>query len=44
MGKPISDSEGEVDWVYGILRYFAEQVLGFWNPKPCPSLMVLRRW
>jgi len=36
MGKPISDSEGEVDWVYGILRYFAEQGPGFLEPEALP--------
>lgn len=37
MGKPITDSQGEVVWVSGILRYFAEQGPGFMEPEALPA-------
>jgi succinate-semialdehyde dehydrogenase / glutarate-semialdehyde dehydrogenase len=33
MGKPITDSRGEVGWVAGILKYFATQGPGFLEPE-----------
>jgi succinate-semialdehyde dehydrogenase/glutarate-semialdehyde dehydrogenase len=36
MGKPITDSEGEVAWVSDILRYFAEHGPGFLEPEVLP--------
>lgn len=37
MGKPISDSDGEVGWVAEILRYFAEQGPGLLEPEALPA-------
>jgi succinate-semialdehyde dehydrogenase/glutarate-semialdehyde dehydrogenase len=37
MGKPISDSRGEVEWVAGILRYYAEHGPGFLEPEALPA-------
>jgi len=37
MGKPIADSLGEVEWVAGIVRYYAEHGPGFLEPEALPA-------
>ena len=37
MGKPITDSRGEIAWVSGILAYFAEYGPGFLEPELLPG-------
>ncbi|KKP05251.1 succinate semialdehyde dehydrogenase [Trichoderma harzianum] len=38
MGKAIAQMEGEVDYICGILEYYAENAEGFLKPVPCPGV------